>query len=118
MFRVDRIRSVLPTGEFFEPGAIDVETGAVYVPRENDTRVTLVVGPAAAWVPEAVPTEAVTERADGSLEIVLAVSDLGWLERLLLRLGPDARVIAPEALVHTAADTARRILERYRVGVL
>ncbi len=37
---------------------------------------------------EAYPTEAVTERADGSLEVVLAVSEPAWLERLLLRLGP------------------------------
>ena len=45
----------------------------------------------AAWVAEAYPTESVTERADGSLEIVLAVSEPAWLERLLLRLGPEAR---------------------------
>ena len=56
---------------------------------------TLELAPAAAWVAEAYPTEAVTERADGSLEIVLAVSERAWLERLLLRLGPDAGVVAP-----------------------
>ena len=62
MFRVDRIRSVEPTGETFEPGATGFETGDVYTPRADDTRVTLELAPAAAWVAEAYPTEAVTER--------------------------------------------------------
>lgn len=114
MFRVDRIRAVEPTGETFEPGATGFETGDVYTPRENDTRVTLELAPAAAWVAEAYPTEAVTERADGTLEIVLAVSERAWLERLLLRLGPDARVGAPKELEPLAADAAQRILRRYR----
>ena len=114
MFRVDRIRTVGATGESFEPGAIEFEAGAVYVSRAGDTRVTLLVSPEAAWVSEAVPTESVTERADGSLEIVLAVSDTGWLERLLLRLGPDARVVAPAELRRAGVDAAERILVRYR----
>jgi proteasome accessory factor C len=114
MFRVDRIRSVEPTGETFEPGATGFETGDVYTPRADDTRVTLELAPAAAWVAEAYPTEAVTERADGSLEIVLAVSERAWLERLLLRLGPDARAVAPVEIEPLAADAARRILRRYR----
>ena len=113
MFRVDRIRSVEPTGETFEPGATGFETGDVYTPRADDTRVTLELAPAAAWVAEAYPTEAVTERADGSLEIVLAVSERAWLERLLLRLGPDARAVAPVEIEPLAADAARRILRRY-----
>jgi len=113
MFRVDRIRAVEATGEHFEPGATGFETGDVYTPRADDTRVTLELMPAAAWVAEAYPTEAVTERADGSLEIVLAVSERGWLERLLLRLGPDARVVAPRDIEALAAVAAQRILVRY-----
>jgi proteasome accessory factor C len=114
MFRVDRIRSVVGTGETFEPGATGFETGDVYTPRAADTRVTLELAPTAAWVAEAYPTESVTERPDGSLEIVLAVSESAWLERLLLRLGPDARTIAPADFAPLAADAARRILGRYR----
>jgi len=113
MFRVDRIRSVEPTTETFEPGATGFETGDVYTPRAADTRVTLDLAPAAAWVAEAYPTEAVTERGDGSLEIVLAVSESAWLERLLLRLGPDARVVAPAPYATLAADAAARILRNY-----
>jgi len=113
MFRVDRIRSVRATGETFEPGAIGLDTGAVYTPRPDDLRVTLELSPEAAWVAEAYPTEAVTERADGSLEILLAVSERAWLERLLLQLGPDARAVAPADIESWSSEAAQRILGRY-----
>jgi proteasome accessory factor C len=114
MFRVERIRSVTPTDETFEPGATAFETGDIYTPRPEDTRVTLALEPSAAWVAEAYPTEALTERPDGSLEIVLAVSEAAWLERLLVRLGAEARVIEPEAFCSMAADAAQRVLRQYR----
>jgi proteasome accessory factor C len=114
MFRVDRIRSVTPTDETFEPGATAFETGDVYTPRAEDARVTLELDPSAGWVTEAYPTEALTERPDGSLEIVLAVSEPAWLERLLVRLGPEARVVAPEGFRSMAAEAAQRVLRQYR----
>ncbi|HUI48961.1 MAG TPA: WYL domain-containing protein [Acidimicrobiia bacterium] len=114
MFRVDRIRAVRPTDETFEPGTIDLEAGEVYTPRTDDARVTLELEPGAAWVAESYPTEAVTEHPDGSLAITLAVSERAWLERLLLRLGPEARVVAPADLAPLAAEAAQRILGRYR----
>ena len=97
MFRVDRIRAVRPTGETFEPGATGFETGDVYTPARRRpagharARARGRVGRRGVSRPKSV-----TERADGSLEIVLAVSERAWLERLLLRLGPDARVVGPD----------------------
>jgi proteasome accessory factor C len=114
MFRLDRIRAVRPTGETFTSGSTAFEAGAVYTPRPDDTRVTLALPPELAWVAESYPTESVTERGDGSLEIVLAVSDPAWLERLLLALGPDAQVLAPPAFAGLAVDASQRILGRYR----
>jgi proteasome accessory factor C len=113
MFRIDRIGAVRPTGETFEPGAIDVESGAIFTPAPTDPRVTLQLAPEAAWVAESYPTESVTERADGSLEIVLAVTERAWLERLLLRLGPDAKVLAPKDLTGITREASQRILRRY-----
>ncbi len=113
MFRVDRIRAVRATGETFEPGRTEFATGTVFTPREDDPRVTLALTPAAAWVAEAYPAESVREHDDGSLEIVLAVSEQAWLERLLLRLGPDVRVVAPPELASVAAAVSQRILGRY-----
>ena len=113
MFRIDRIRALRATGETFDPGATGNDRAEVFTPRADDPRVTLELRPAAAWVAEAYPTEAVTERADGSLEIVLAVSERPWLERLLLRLGPDARVLAPAEFRGLATAASQRILGLY-----
>ncbi len=112
MFRVDRVRAVRATGEHFETARTTAEP-EVYSPRAADLRVTLALTPAAAWVAEAYPTEAVTERPDGSLEIRMAVSEEAWLERLLLQLGTDARVVEPPELRGLAARAAQRILRQY-----
>ena len=114
MFRVDRIRAVRLTGEVFEPGATGFETGDVFRPRTDDPRVALRLQPGAAWVAESYPTESVTERADGTLDVVLAVTEPAWLARLLLRLGSDAEVVAPAERRNLARETAERVLQRYR----
>jgi proteasome accessory factor C len=114
MFRVDRIRAIRPTDETFTPGATGFETGDVFRPRADDPRVTLRLQPAAAWVVESYPTESVTERADGTLDAVLAVTEPAWLQRLLVRLGTDAEVIAPQERRSIARETAERVLQRYR----
>ena len=44
----------------------------------------------------------------------LAASQRAWLERLLLRLGPSARVVDGDPTM--AGIAARRILDRYRDG--
>ena len=63
----------------------------VYHPAPDDPRVTLRLAPAAEWVVESHPAR-VGRRAAGTArgEVVLAVSEPAWLERLLLGLGPDA----------------------------
>jgi proteasome accessory factor C len=118
LFRVDRIRAVRPTGNHFEPPARGDEGRfgrAVYHPRAEDPRVTLELAPEAAWVVESYPSEEAEERPDGSWRVVLAVSERAWLERLLLQLGPAARVLAPPELRTVGAEAAGRLLSRYRL---
>jgi proteasome accessory factor C len=117
MFRVDRIRGLRPTGEHFDASPGDEEITDVFHPRADDPRVTLELAPSAAWVAEAYPAESTTSRPDGSIEVVLAVSEPTWLDRLLVRLGPEARVVAPETARHAGADAARRVLARYTEGL-
>ena len=71
MFRVDRIRGLRATGEHFEPEPTGFESGEVYSPAPSDPKVTLRLAPTAAWVPEAYPTQSVTERPDGTLDVAL-----------------------------------------------
>jgi proteasome accessory factor C len=113
MFRIDRIRALRATGEHFEVATGDDEITEVFHPHADDPRVTLALAPSAAWVAEAYPAESTTTKPDGSIEVVLAVSEPAWLDRLLVRLGPEVRVISPESARQAGADAAGRVLARY-----
>jgi hypothetical protein len=47
-------------------------------------------------------------------DVVLDVAGMAWFERLLLQLGPAARVVRPAELTGLASDAARRVLARYQ----
>jgi proteasome accessory factor C len=115
LFRVDRVRAVRATGEHFDPESRtdDESRDLVYRPRPDDPRVTLWLAPTAEWVVESHPHESASRARDGSWKVVLAVSEPTWLERLLLALGPDARVVDPADLVALGADAAIRLRRRY-----
>jgi proteasome accessory factor C len=112
MFRVDRIRALRATGEQFELAPTE-EIAEVFTPAADDPRVTLELDASAAWVADAYPAESTTTRPDGTLEVELAISEPAWLERLLVRLGPEARVLRPESARRAGAEAARRVLARY-----
>jgi proteasome accessory factor C len=115
LFRVDRVRAVRATGEHFDPATRgdDELRDLVYHPSPDDPRVELHLAPAAEWVVESHPHESATRRKDGSWDVVLAVSEPAWLERLLVGLGPDATVVAPPDLVELGASAAVRLRARY-----
>jgi predicted DNA-binding transcriptional regulator YafY len=117
-FRVDRIGAVRDAdavGPIAGAGALrDRPLQEMFVPGPGAVEVQLRLGPAAAWVPESVPVRAVARDADGAVTgVVLDVSGMAWFERLLLQLGPAARVVSPPSLTGLAADAARRVLARY-----
>ncbi len=114
LFRVDRIRAVRATGEHFEAVPSTLGPGDVYRPRAEDPRVTLSLPSSATWVAESYPVEAVDEQDDGRLRVRLAVSEPTWLARLLLSVGPEARVEDPSELSDVGRDAAGRIADRYR----
>jgi proteasome accessory factor C len=87
-----------------------------FVPGPEATSVRLSVDPAMAWLVESLPATGPALPADGRVEIEVFVGGDAWLERLLLRLGPDARVLDPPECRSLAADAATRILRRYRDG--
>jgi proteasome accessory factor C len=116
VFRVDRITSIEPTGERFDRTAGRTSTEA-FVPDVDLPRVTLEVDPQGSWVAEQYPVEGREALADGRQRVTLVVSATPWLERLLLRLGPHARVIdGPDELRQAGIAAATRLLERYGAG--
>lgn len=112
-FRVSRVQAVEPTGERFTPNPASVDVSSVFTPGADTTVVTLRLPPSARWVIETYPTVAVDERPDGSLDVALAVAGRPWLERLLLRVGPEATVLDPPDLAGVGAAAAARVLARY-----
>lgn len=136
-FRVDRIGAAellaepLPvsrkgalSGGSSPEGLTDVERSArreapaldlrPFVPGPDSRRVRLSIDPSAAWLLESVPSATPPEIVGDRVEVELHVGGPAWLERLLLRLGPDARVVDPPEFETLAAGAARRILRRYR----
>jgi proteasome accessory factor C len=110
LFRVDRVQSAQVCEEGFEPPA-DIGPPGVYHSRPDDPLVVLDLAPEARWVAERYPHEGAKELPSGHLRVCLRASSRAWLERLLLRAGPSARVVSGAEGV--AAAAARRVLARY-----
>ncbi len=121
MFRVDRIEDVRPLDVVSEHRPDDSGPEVrVFHPRGDDPKVTLWLGPEAQWVIESYPCDDVKRKSDGSSQATLVVTALPWLERLLLRLGHQARVVkvhpgrtGPVVADDLAASAAARVLARY-----
>ncbi len=114
VFRVDRIETADPTTEpFSRPAATAEETFAM----ANAPRVTIELPIARERVLDGLPFDSRSD-GEGSVTVTLPVSSARWLEQLLLRLGPGARIVdAPASTEQLGAldltGAAQRILERY-----
>jgi len=111
-FRVDRIKSMAVTPQPIEhmtPG------GHIFTPSDDDPRVELRLEPSERWVIEQYPTERVDDTGD-ALMVEMVVTASPWLERLLLRLGDAAELLAvgPPLDLDLRRKAANRVLERYR----
>jgi proteasome accessory factor C len=109
-FRLDRIRTaeVLDSPVTTDEAPRELAPG-LFTQEEDVALVTLDVAPAAYWITEYYAVEAVRPGAAGHHEVDLLVADERWLTRLLLRLAPHARVVAPaayaEAFLSRAGET-------------
>ena len=118
IFRVDRIESLVPLDR---PARVkpdgESERVGVLDRRDGMARVTLRLDPDAAWVVDSYPSERVEEQPDGRLLVELAVTEIPWLERLLVSLGTQAEVAAADGIEDAhrlGRDAADRILARYQ----
>ena len=113
LFRADRIHAAAATGKRFEPRGLRGAGRPLYTPSEDDVRVVVRLRPEARWVAEYYETSREVELGDGRLEVELPAGRFEWLERLLLRLWPDAEVVDPPGLHQRVRELARRTRERY-----
>src|ERR1700687_2216729 len=114
LFRVDRVHRAVLLESTFDPRDTQESGVSLYSPRSDDPVVTLELAPRASWVADHYPVEGVESGPAGGLRVTMRISEQPWLERLLLRLGPDAKVV--EGDPDLAREAANRLLERYRVS--
>jgi proteasome accessory factor C len=116
LFRLDRVVEAtlldLPAEPPPQAAPRDLEDG-LFRPGPDDLRIVLELAPQARWVADHYPAEDITELADGWLRMTLRTPDPGWLVRLLLQLGPSARVLEPSSLAERLLATAREALATY-----
>jgi proteasome accessory factor C len=118
LFRLDRIHEATVLDTAIETPAEaprDLADG-LFATASDTTLVTLALGAAARWVVEYYPVEAVRPLPDGGVEVDLLVADERWLQRLLLRLAPHARVVAPHRFSQAFTAAAQDTLRLYQPG--
>lgn len=115
LFRLDRIRSatVLDTPIETAPEPPRDLSDGLFTRASDTTPVTLELDREARWIVEYYPVEAVRTRRGGRLEVDLLIADELWLQRLLLRLAPHARVTRPAELQDRFLEGARTTLNLY-----
>ena len=119
IFRLDRIRSATLLDEPAQvPQDVDLSKyESLYVQGAGDVAVTIDLAPnAAGWVAESYPLDSREVLDDGWVRIRLTAGGTAWLEKLLLRLGRQARVVDPPELATATRALACRLAERYRTG--
>ncbi|MGQ0848794.1 MAG: helix-turn-helix transcriptional regulator [Actinomycetota bacterium] len=111
-FRVDRIQTAAPTGETFPPLRQVPSPQARYTPSADDIQARIALGPNARWVADYYPVEVVEER-DDELVVDFSASEPLVTARLLLRLGPAARLVEGQEVAESLEALRRRILASY-----
>ena len=117
-FRLDRMQSLtIEDDARTQPAPRSLDRSARTV--DEAPQVVLDLAPWAWWVAEAHPVISAEPVDDQRLRVTLAIAGSSWLERLLLRLGPGATVVAIDDELggpDLAARAAARVLARYQAA--
>jgi proteasome accessory factor C len=115
-FRLDRVLDVtvldVPASVPEEAEWADVDAG-LFQPSEADVLVELELAAGARWVAEYYRCESVVELGEGRLHVAIPTRDTSLIRRLALRLGEEARVIAPAELADEVRAAAAAALALY-----
>lgn len=118
-FRIDRMERVEATGELHD---LDPDAGAPsgFFVDADLPRARLRLMPEAQWIIDRYPTDAVEPvmarkkpAPSGAVDVTLPIASTRWFDRLLVRLGPDAEVLAPDGAERGGVELAQRILANY-----
>ncbi len=114
-FRIDRIESVDATGAHGQAGDEPLPIPGSWFADGSVPRATIRLAPTSRWVIERYPVDSVSEPdRDGWVTAQMPVASEHWLGCTLVRLGHGAELQEPEQWRGIAAETAARLLSRYR----
>jgi len=116
-YRIDRILECQVTDRRAIPMVSALPTPGTWFAEAGVDRAVLRIPRTHAWIFERYPVDSVVP-VDGSnaFDVTLPVADERWLERLLLRAGPDVEVLEPQRWRGLGPALAEQILQRYRSG--
>jgi proteasome accessory factor C len=117
LFRLDRVLDATVLGEPAAPPrpALDAPTNtALFDADPALPTATLRIAPGAAWMLEYFPMRVTAELPDGSREVAMTYAAEEWMGRLLLGLGADVEVLAPDSLRDRVRRAAEVALSAYR----
>ena len=112
VFRIDRIRAVVPTGEQFDARPASYQPAVRYTPSDEDARAIIRLEDSARGVAEYYPVDVLDAAVDG-MTIRMSVGDPAVAARLLVRLGDTAKLVEGPEVALATAGLRDRILERY-----
>jgi proteasome accessory factor C len=113
VFRADRVVGIEVTDDPVEvPAPAELEPPR-YVPGPDDLEVVLEVDAGGRWLQDAVTVDEVEDLDGGGARRVCRTDAPGWVARLVLMAGGQARVVAPEAVARPVRELAQRALDAY-----
>lgn len=116
VFRVDRIKSGVTTGESFTPPKTIPDPEVRYIPSVEDVRARIALLPPARWISEYYPVTVVSDKPQ-VLVVDFSAADPLVAAQLLLRLGPDARLVEGKEVAQALAGLRVKLENLYRVKV-
>ena len=112
-FRVDRIRKAETTGEHFDPPQGLPPRAIRYTPSVEDVRCRIALTHLARWVLDYYPVDVISEEPNETV-VEFSAGDPLVAARLLLRLGPQGRMIDGPEVAEALVSLRGRILSVYR----
>ncbi|HXH78159.1 WYL domain-containing protein [Nocardioides sp.] len=114
-FRLDRILTATELPDAVsELAAQPRDLSAGWFRGEGETvAVTLRLSPEAQWIPEYYPVVDTASGPGGTLDVALDVASEAWLQQLLFRVAPHARVVAPQEFAESFTANAQATLRLY-----
>lgn len=112
-FRVDRIRNAKLTDEHFVPPKALPAPEIRYTPSVDDVRCRIALTPLARWVLDYYPVDIISESPEETV-VEFSAGDPLVAARLILRLGPQGRLIDGPEVAAALTSLRARILSVYK----